>query len=108
YYPIVLAGALGYDDIVEILLANNADPYVTINNNMNVLHVAASEGECEVIRVLLDKTKLSVDQVDSNGNTALLYAAKNARIKAIKLLIKHGADLDIRNKQGQSIWDFTM
>lgn len=106
--PIVLASALGFHDIVRILLENGADANVKINNDQTALHVASAEGNNDVIRVLLSEGKVDVNHADSNGNTALLFATRAANIGTMKLLVDSGANIDCKNKLSQNIWDYAM
>ena len=52
------------------------------------LHVAAEEGENEVIAVLLDK-KADVNVTDLDGNTPLDLAAKKQHKDAVDLILTH-------------------
>jgi len=107
--PIVLASAIGYETIVEILLDHGADANTRITNTQQTgLHYASAEGNNAVIQVLIKKGKADINHADSNGNTALLFAAKAGNVKTMKLLIADGALIDCKNKMGQNIWDFAM
>ena len=108
HYPIILASALGHTEIVKILYENGADQYVQVNNNFNALHVAAAEGHHDIVEFLIDHAHLDVDTADINGNTALLYAAYGAKVKTMKVLVEKGANLNTKNKIGQSVWEFTL
>ena len=106
--PIILASALGYHETVKVLLENGADANVKIRHDQTALHVAAAEGTNQVVEVLLKSGNVDVDHGDCNGNTAILFATKAGNIGTMKLLADHGANLDCKNKMGQSIWDFAM
>lgn len=106
--PVVLASALGYDRIVEILLANGARANTRINNDQTALHVAALEGNNKVISVLLSKGRADINHADNNGNTAILFAAKAGNVATMRVLISGGSLIDGKNKMGQNIWDFAM
>lgn len=45
---------------------------------------------------------------DSNGNTALLIAAKEGRLKMVKELIKAGANIFHTNNEGESFYDLAV
>jgi len=44
----------------------------------------------------------NVNIPDNNGNTALMYACKNANISLVNYLIKYGANIDVQNKDGMT------
>ena len=43
------------------------------------------------------KSEIQIDQIDSEGNTLLIYACKAGSLEAVKLLIEGGADPNIQN-----------
>lgn len=108
YYPIILASALGYFEIVRILHKNGANPFMLVNNNLTALHVASAEGHHEIVQYLVDEAGLDVNQADINGNTALLFAAYGAKVRTMKVLVEKGADINTKNKVGQSVWEFSL
>ena len=102
--PIVLASALGYADVLRILLDNGADVHTRITAGMTALHHAAVEGNEDIIRMLIDHGS-DVDEADDAGNTALMHAVKGGHMGAIQALTACGAHMDCRNKMGHTIWD---
>jgi len=107
--PIVLASALGYMDIVEILLDNGADANTKIKSTeQTALHFASAEGNIAIVSALIKKGRADINHYDSNGNTALLFAAKARNVSTMRVLIDAGAFIDCKNKMNESIWDFAM
>ena len=41
------------------------------------LHYAARSGHLDIVKILIEKGKVNIDSINSNGNTALHLAAKN-------------------------------
>lgn len=107
-YPIVLASALGYDEIVKTLIESGAEVNAVISNSLTSLHVAAAEGHYKVVQVLIDVAKIPVDINDANGNSPLLLASKSAKVKTMRVLIEREADIEWKNKFGLGIWDYTL
>ena len=90
--------------IVKYLVDNGAQ----INTNEEVgmkispLHLAAQNPEnitLEPLQYLIEKNA-DINATDVMGNTALFYAFGNGNTKAVELLIKAGADTNIRNIDG--------
>ena len=59
----------------------------------------------EIINILLSKG-IDINEVDENGNTALINAAKNLYIPAIDMLLKKGADPKISNNDSKTAIDY--
>lgn len=102
--PLLYAGAAGRLEILRLCLAAKPDFTVTNRYGGTALIPACERGHVEVVRELL-KTKLPVDHVNKLGWTALLEAVilgdggeKHQEI--VKLLLAHGADPKIADKEG--------
>ena len=62
------------------------------------LHLAAAGGHTRAMKVLL-VCGVHVDQRTVGGETALLTAARRAHMEAVKLLLEHGADVNLRSEE---------
>lgn len=78
--------------------------YTTSTTGGNTaLHMAAANGEIEVLKYLLPQlTDGDVNQVNDDGSTALHWAALNGKLDCVELLLSCGADATIVNSQGRS------
>ncbi|CAN6238174.1 unnamed protein product [Urochloa humidicola] len=75
---------------VRYLLDHGADPDKVDDKGFTSLHIAAEEGYCKIVEILLSKGA-SVDAL-SNRGTPLHLAATNGHHKTVKLLLDHNAD----------------
>lgn len=66
------------------------------------LHKAAFWGHIHVIKYLIEECHVDLNAVDFNGDTAIHDAARFAHESVVDELIKAGADLTIRNKDGRT------
>lgn len=105
--PFLYAGAEGYLDILKLTIEAGADPAITNRYGGTALIPASEHGYVDVVQELLTQTSVDVDHVNQLGWTALLEAIilndGNARQQeTIQLLIDHGADVNIPDRDGVS------
>lgn len=72
----------------------------TPNGNLNGLHYAAAFNNLNTINFLVKNVDMNINDRDSNGCTALYYAAYYQKQDAYNLLIKLGANKDIGDNYG--------
>jgi ankyrin repeat protein len=92
--------------VIESLINNGANIFIKTDNQMNMLMYASMRGMEKIVELLL-KNGLNVNDVDGQGKTALMYAAKhdgisNDNLNIVNLLINSGADVNIKNKKGRT------
>jgi ankyrin repeat protein len=103
--PFLYAGAEGLLEILRIVNEAGADPTIT-NRYGGVAVIPASErGHVEVVRYLLEHSAVDVNHVNNLGWTALLEAViladgDEAHQEIIRLLLAHGADPSIADRDG--------
>ncbi|GFO29474.1 ankyrin-1 [Plakobranchus ocellatus] len=105
--PIVLASALGLEDIVTILLQYGADANKSIRGGERPIHHAAREGFSNIVKLLISHDA-AVDAADERGDTALLLAAKYGRAMALHTLLEFGANVNHKNLLGEDVWSFSV
>jgi ankyrin repeat protein len=103
--PMLYAGREGLLEIVRIANEAGADPTVTNRYGGVALIPASERGHVEVVRYLLNETDVDVDHVNRLGWTALLEAivlsdGGPAHQEIVRLLIEHGADVDLADGDG--------
>jgi uncharacterized protein len=119
--PLMRAAKNGDAAAMRLLLEHGADPALAQKNHTTALMLAAGFGrglgvfakdyatEAEMIaglKVLLDR-HVDVNAVNDSGQTALHFAALSSDA-TVKLLAEHGAELDIKDKQGRTPLDFAL
>ncbi|GEM_PF-5317518 len=70
------------------------------------LHESVKSGDIERIKGLLEK-EVNVDQKGENGFTALHWAIEKENPKAVKILLDHGADMDLKDDDDWTPWDLS-
>ncbi|OGG51596.1 MAG: hypothetical protein A3F84_17740 [Candidatus Handelsmanbacteria bacterium RIFCSPLOWO2_12_FULL_64_10] len=101
FLPFHTAARKGYGDIVTFFLDRGVDPDVAgrygkesdYNDVLRALHWAAGDGHADVVKLLLERG------ADVHGKnrylTPLQYAARRRRPEMVKLLLGHGARMDV-------------
>jgi ankyrin repeat protein len=84
----------------EALLSHRANPNAKNMHGRTALHQAASQSAAKVIEVLLTH-KADVNAVDKNNETplnqAIRYGKNDSRKAVVVILLRNGADVNIRN-----------
>ncbi|OUB05262.1 hypothetical protein BK708_41645 [Bacillus thuringiensis serovar yunnanensis] len=103
--PFLYAGAEGYLDILKLTIDAGADPTITNRYGGTALIPASEHGYIDVIKELLTRTNIDVNHVNNLGWTALMEAivlsnGNETQQQVIRLLIEHGADVNIPDNDG--------
>lgn len=100
--PIHVAVKLGYEKIVALLLRRGADKDGLDGKGRTPLHLAAIYGQLRPAEVLLAAgADVSVVVVTSGyEHWALGFAARMGHISVLKLLVRHGADVNAVSSRG--------
>merc|ERR1712228_109573 len=103
---LTLACFQGRHEVVSLLLDRKANVEHRAKTGLTPLMEAASGGYTEVGRVLLDKgADVNAAPVPSPRDTALTIAADKGHYRFVELLLSRGAQVDVRNKKGNSsLW----
>eukprot|EP00833_Pecoramyces_ruminatium_P003821 jgi/Orpsp1_1/1177853/evm.model.c7180000063115.2 len=94
-------------DIVRLLVTygiqNNIDMNIIDTNGNTPITLAYQRGYHRIFQFLIKC--LDINKSDSNGNTVLYYSIMKEDIYTIKTLIDLGADINHKNKIGNSLLD---
>ena len=77
-------------------------------NKISLLHMVAANGHFECAELLLkcpQVREISLNSVNTEGNTALHWAALNSHIPLVRLLLENGADFTIKNSVDRTPFD---
>ena len=99
---LVYKTTFGNDDEVLMLVERGANPHALNQEGVPALSLAATrkgDAGLSIIKALL-ASRVRVDQPDSNGQTALFYAARVGNLDAVQLLLQSGADYYHTDKKG--------
>jgi ankyrin repeat protein len=94
-----LAAQAEHVDVVRTLMEAKAPLGFSGWGDEPPLHAAAARGQWLVVEALLE-AGLEPDQVDRNGQTALMRAAASGHDKAVASLLRLGASPDLADRDG--------
>ena len=101
--PLHIAATKGHIALFDLLLEHGADIFRVDDLNQTVLHLCASGGSTDCLSLVLDLEGDSLlEEIDSNGNTALHHASLHGHLACVRLLLETAASVVVRNHRGQS------
>ena len=89
-------------DILELLLANGADPDAKDEAGWSLLHYTAVSGYADMTRHLLNKSANPNVKENQWSRTPLHWAAERDHKSVVEMLISHGADVNTRDYDGRT------
>ncbi|KAH7236545.1 hypothetical protein BKA59DRAFT_549235 [Fusarium tricinctum] len=92
--PLHHASYYGYADIVGVLIVHGALINPTDHSRQTPLHLAASTGQLEVIRRLIEATGIGLNIARRDMKLAVQLAAEKGYFEIVKLLVRKGAIID--------------
>ena len=102
--PLLYASYIGNPQIVSALLDANCN--IRAKDDIDgamAIHIAAANGNNEVISLLLNKDKTLINEADNNGeDTALHWAIMKNFDSTIELLLNQGANPTQKNSSAQT------
>lgn len=67
------------------------------------LHWLAWHNDYDGLKALLDKSAENIEQRDCRGRTALMLAVTLGHLEAAKILLNHGANVNVENNDGYTV-----
>jgi len=101
--PQHLAAINGDAATLRLLLAAGADPNAALPEGETVLLAAARTGAVEAIDVLVEAGATLDSRENWYGETPLIWAAAQNHAGAVRALLAHGADPDVRS--APQVWE---
>jgi ankyrin repeat protein len=95
--PIHIAAEKGQLEAATILVESGSSVDRKDFNSRRPMHLAAANGWCGIIELIIQYDRNSIMCEDVNGNTPLHAACGNDEAKAAERLLKYGASTDNRN-----------
>ncbi len=102
--PLMKASHIGDRDIIDLLIAADAEVNARNADGNNALWLACVGGHLDVIEMLV-AAGIDIDNQNDNGATALMYAASSGKAAIVERLLAKGADIAAETLDGFSALD---
>lgn len=102
YTALLIAAKNKRWDVAKLLSQCNADVTICDWSRNNVLHLAAESGPTEFVAYLLDTKQMDIECHNSHQKTPLWLAAQSGRLQVTDLLLKHNANLHVKDMEGRT------
>jgi ankyrin repeat protein len=86
----------GDKGIVQLLLDNNANPLTRPEGSDSPLHLAVQNDKKTILKMLLEKSTVGIEETNSKGETPLYVACRKRQTSCIEVLLDHGANPNAR------------
>ena len=101
FTPLMWSCCRGHQDIVKLLLDNDASLKYFGENGETSLMKAVEAGNKEIVKMLIDKGA-NVNDKDNTGLTPLMRASRNDNKEIVEMLLSNGADLNARDNENNT------
>jgi ankyrin repeat protein len=104
YIPLHYAVTTGNLKLINLLIENKADVNILTKNGFNCLHLASKLNKLEVFIFLFEKNKdkLSLNDLDNEGNSILHVSCFSGAFDIFEFLISEGLNVSIRDFKGNT------
>lgn len=106
FTPLLGALYMLHFDVADYLIEQGADPQHSMQDGGNAISIVTPIGKAEGIEWLVRHDYDLNWQHPESGTTALMLAIRAGSPLAVKALLDHGADPELKDKQGLSARDF--
>jgi ankyrin repeat protein len=92
-------------EIIKLLIDKGASLENLSENKESALLMATTTNNYDLMKTLIKKNKTLLNIPDIEGTTPLMEAAKYGTKQTMEILLKAGAQKDLKNKQGSTALD---
>ncbi|KAJ6564101.1 ankyrin repeat-containing domain protein [Mycena capillaripes] len=100
--PLYLCSAMGYTDVVQLLLDHDTNVGAIGGKYGTALHAACTEGNIAIVQLLLERDA-DVNAIDKQFGSPLRAACAEGHTEIVKLLLEKGADINATDRRLGSV-----
>ena len=102
--PIHFAGQRKHKDICRLLVENGAVDELVAGDDSDVLDLfrAAYSYDSDSVQAILSRRPEIVNRMDHDGRAPIHEACTHGDTKTVRVLLRFGADIDVRDAHGQT------
>ena len=78
------------------------DIYLTTNDGLNCLHIAALNGHLNFCKILINKYNFDVNVAEKHGRTALHYSTQSGNYELVTYFADMGTDIQLKANNGKN------
>lgn len=97
---LMIAAHSNKNDVMKVLIDRGADVNATDKYGWTSLMLAARQGHLKIVQALLNRSGINIDAKNIKGLTALIFAILYGKADVAKVLIHHGADVNLAKNDG--------
>ncbi|XP_067661852.1 ankyrin repeat and protein kinase domain-containing protein 1-like [Haliotis asinina] len=101
--PVIVAAEQGHTEVVKLLVKHAANLLLRDENGDNILHRACYAGQLDVVKYILSLKSMDINSRGWRKRTPVIVAAEQGHTEVVKLLVKHAANLLLRDENGDDI-----
>ncbi|XP_067670096.1 putative ankyrin repeat protein RF_0381 [Haliotis asinina] len=91
--PVMIAVSKGHKQVLNTLLKEKCDLSLMLDNGDDILHVACSGSNTDIVKGLVSNGEISLERKDLSGRTPIMKAALSGNKKAFDLLVDEHCNL---------------
>ncbi|XP_046542732.1 ankyrin-3-like [Haliotis rubra] len=103
FTPVMIAVSKGHKQVFNTLLKEKCDLSLMLDNGDDILHVACSGSNADIVKGLVSNGEISLERKDLSGKTPLMKAACSGNRKAFDLLVDEQCNLTSIDYNGNTM-----
>ncbi|XP_071109961.1 ankyrin repeat domain-containing protein 50-like [Haliotis cracherodii] len=101
--PVMIAAEKGHREVLDLLMKEGGDLTQLDDDGENILHVACMLDHVEMVKYVMSLHIVDINSRGSFGRTPLMTAASGGHRDLFEKLVENGADMSLKDEDGEDI-----